>query len=122
MASHPKIAHARPRAEYEKAQTELLDARAELQAAMAHARRCQLVEGEALATWIAVNPSPSQDEVFRDKIAKENAARLERVNGGLPADPPSAPKVGKSPIDQAFANRGKNKLTGLPAARPVLTR
>jgi hypothetical protein len=95
------------RLDHEKAIAETADARVELLAATSHARRCQLIEGDVLAAWIAANPSPSQDAVFRDKVARENAARMERVEKGLPPELPTPPKIGKSPIDQAAFNRGR---------------
>lgn len=97
----------RLRVDHEKAMAETADARIELQAATAHARRCQLIEGNALAAWIAVNPSPSQDAVFRATVARENAARLERVEKGLPPEEPKVAKVGKAPVDQIAFNRGR---------------
>jgi hypothetical protein len=92
---------------HEKAMAETADARVELIAATAHAHRCKLIEGDALSGWLAVNPSPSQDAVFREKVARENAARLERVEKGLPPEVRQAPQIGKSPLDQAAFNRGR---------------
>jgi hypothetical protein len=97
----------RSRLEHEKAMAETADARVELLAATAHAARCKSIEGEALSAWMAVNPSPSQDAVLRDMLAKENAARMERVGKGLPPEERPAPKIGKSPLDQAAFNRGR---------------
>jgi hypothetical protein len=97
---HARVAH-------EQAMAETADARIELQAATSHAHRCKLIEGDALSAWLGVNPSPSQDAVFRDLVARQNAARLERVEKGLPPEEVTVPKVGKSPIDQFAYHRGR---------------
>jgi hypothetical protein len=108
MVSHPKHAKLRPEMEWKKAQADVADKQVELQAAKNHYRRCELMEGDAMANWISVNPPPSAEAVYRDKIAKEQAARIERIAAGLPAEPPKAPSHGRSELDRIAASRGKN--------------
>jgi hypothetical protein len=108
MSSHPKHAKLGPKLAYEKAQADLADAQVELQAATNNARRCELMEGEAMAALIAVMPPPSAEQVHREMIAKEQAAKMERVAAGLPANPPKAPTHGRSELDRLAAHRGKN--------------
>jgi hypothetical protein len=105
--SHPKHAKAGPKIAFEKAQAETIDARAELQAATVHARRCELSNGAALASWLAVNRPPTQDQVHRAMIAAEQAAKLERISKDLPLTPTAKPTHGNSPIDIAAAARGR---------------
>jgi|ERR1700736_533463 hypothetical protein len=108
MTSHPKHAKLGPKMAYEKASADLTDKQVALQAATNHYRRCVLMEGDAMASWISVNPPPSAEEVHRDLVAKEQAAKMERVAAGLPANPPKAPTHGRSELDRIAANRGKN--------------
>jgi hypothetical protein len=105
--SHPKHAKVGPRLAFEKAMAETADARLELQAATAHHRRCELIEGDAMANWISVNKPPSQAEVHRAMLAKEQAAKLERVAKGLPPTAPTKPTHGSAAVDVAAAQRGR---------------
>jgi hypothetical protein len=105
--SHPKIAKLRPKRELAKAQKELDDARLELRAATAALRSAEIAEGNAVADWITLNPTPSALEVNRERLAKENAARVQRVGEGLQAYVQHVQKVGNSPLDQFAAVRGR---------------
>jgi hypothetical protein len=110
MVSHPKHAKLGPKMEYEKAVADLADKRVELQAAKNHHRRCELMEGDAMAEWLRVNPAPSAEAVHRDLVAREQARKMERVAKGLPAEEPKAPTHGRTPLDQLFAARAKGNM------------
>ncbi|MCU1340543.1 MAG: hypothetical protein JWO19_6124 [Bryobacterales bacterium] len=110
--SHSKIAHLRPKVNYEKAQAETADARAELQAASSALRTAEKMEGSALADWIKLNPAPSADEVTRQFLAGQQATRAARVEQGLDPDTRAVPVISKSPIDQFAAARGKAASRG----------
>ena len=116
MASHPKIAHARPRAELLKSQSDLIDARAELQASENSLKRTQSIEAEALMAWITVNPSPSAEDVTRAHINRAQAERAARVAEGQTPEAKAVPKVGNATIDQALANRPRNNRTNRASA------
>ena len=122
MASHPKIAHERPKQELLKAQADLIDARGELQASEADLKRKQVIEASALMAWIAAFPSPSAEDVYRAHVARGQAEKIARVAKGLPAVAPKVSNAGGSPIDQQLANRARDKHTGRPvtAARPAM--
>jgi hypothetical protein len=124
MVSHPKHAKLGPKIEYEKAVADLADKRVELQAAKNHYRRCELMEGDAMASWISVNPPPSAEAVHRDLVAKGQARKLERIARGLPAEEPKAPTHGRTPLDQLFAGRAKGNLNrrqnNYPPVRPPM--
>jgi hypothetical protein len=107
--SHPKTAHAGPRAAYMKAQLDLAEAQEELQASMNHARACDKAEGIAMATLLKVMRPPSHEDIVREIIARETAAKLANVAAGLAPDgTPKADTLGNTPIEQAFAARRKS--------------
>jgi hypothetical protein len=114
MASHPKIAKVRPRREADRIEAELSVARSELQAATISLRALQCLSGNAMSDWLAACPPPSAEAVHRHGIAKAQAERLARVARGETPEPEPEPIKHQSPIDLAFANRGKRG-----AARPV---
>jgi hypothetical protein len=121
--SHPKIAKLRPKRELEKAQNELADARLELQASTAALKAAEIAEGNAVADWITLNPPPTFDSVNRARLAKENAAKLERVSKGLPPQPPKVNTANKAPIDQFAAVRGRAAAhNGVPLRSNVTRR
>jgi hypothetical protein len=108
--SHPKHAIVKPRLAYAKAQLDLADAQGELQAAMNHARACDKLEGEAMAALLAGMPRPTAEDVHRSNIARDTAAKMERVSKGLPPTEPKASTIGDTPIEQMFAARGKGNF------------
>jgi hypothetical protein len=124
MPSHPKHTKLGPKMDYEKAVADLADKRVELQAAKNQLRRCELIEGEAMAALLAVMPPPSAEQVHREMVAAEQARKLERVAAGLPADPPKPSTVGRTPLDQLFAGRAKGNMNrrqnSFPPVRPPM--
>jgi hypothetical protein len=122
MVSHPKIAHAKPRAAFEAAQLDLAAAQDELQAAMNHARACDKNEGIAMASLLACMPRPDAETVFRQTIAREQQARYDHVAAGRNADgTEKVVAVGDSSgISQAFAARKKSGYSRRRVCHPRL--
>jgi hypothetical protein len=121
--SHPKHAVLRPRRNWEAAQAETIDARAELVAATNALRIAEKAEGSALADWLKLNPAPSADAVYRAHVAGQQAERAARVAAGLPPDTRTAPVINKSPIDQFAMARGKAAArSGVPLRSNVTRR
>lgn len=106
--THPKFAKVRPAKELAKVQLDLADTRVELISAENHLKAATKLEGEAVAELITLLPKPTGEQVHRDRCAKEQAAKLERVKAGLPAVPPKQPMHGRSELDRLAAHRGKN--------------
>jgi len=102
--AHPKIARLAPAQRLDEAEANLGATQLDLAEATAHLRNCEMIEADALAALISVMPGPTADEVFRDKLAKEQAAKLARVDQGLS---PTEPKqiTARSPVDIAAAQR-----------------
>jgi hypothetical protein len=122
--SHPKHAKAGPRIAWQRAQAATEDARIELNAATSQARQMELIESDALSHWLSLQRQPTQDEVFRAKIAAEQAARLERVSAGLSPEPPKKPTHNRSPIDTLAAQRPRQtaQMPSSPLRSPVARR
>ena len=123
--AHPKIARLAPAQRLDTAEADLNRANAELQAATHHLRNCELIEAEAEAALVKEMPGPTQDQVYRDLLAKETAAKLERIAQGLPAIEPPKPSHGRSAVDIAAANRPRTNAqqpTGAPLRSNVVRR
>jgi hypothetical protein len=123
--SHAKHAILGPALRLDKAEANLTASQLELHAAKDHLRSCELIEADALSALIKVMPAPSQDEVFRELLAKEQAAKLARVSQGLPAVTPKVPTHGNSAVDIAAANRPRTSAqqpTGSPLRSPIARR
>jgi hypothetical protein len=104
---HAKIAKAGPKIALAKCEAETIDARAELQAATVHARRCEIIEGDCMASWISVNRPPSASDVHRKMLADDMARKLARVaEGKSPTEKPT-PTHDQSPLGVAAFNRGR---------------
>lgn len=123
--AHPKIAGLAPAQRLDAAEAGLNLANAELQAATYHLRNCELIEAEAEAALVKGMPGPTQDQVHRELLAKETAAKLDRVSQGLPAVEPPKPSHGRSAVDIAAANRPRTNAqqpTGAPLRSNVVRR
>jgi hypothetical protein len=123
--AHPKIARLAPAQRLNAAEAGLNLANAELQAATHHLRNCELIEAEAEAALVKEMPGPTQDQVHRELLAKETAAKLDRVSQGLPAVEPPKPSHGRSAVDIAAANRPRTNAqqpTGAPLRSNVVRR
>ncbi|WMT75073.1 hypothetical protein [Bradyrhizobium sp. Ash2021] len=123
--AHPKIARLGPALRLDNAEADLTAAQLELNAAVNHLRSCELIEAAALTALIAVMPRPSQDEVYRAHIAKEQAAKMARVAQGLPAVEPPKPSHGRSAVDIAAAQRPRTSQampTGTTLRSPISRR
>lgn len=123
--AHPKIARLAPAQRLDAADAGLNLANAELQTATYHLRNCELIEAEAEAALVKEMPGPTQDQVYRDLLAKETAAKMERVSQGLTAVEPPKPSHGRSAVDIAAANRPRTNAqqpTGAPLRSNVVRR
>jgi hypothetical protein len=111
--SHAKIAIQRPKREYAAAQDALAEARVELIAATSAALAATRAEGEAMATWVKLNPPPSYAEINGERLAKAHAERTERAAVGQPLEPAKVYQGNSSPLDIAAAARGRRPSTPL---------
>ena len=117
--SHPKVAIARPRKEYEAAKLETAAARAELIVAEKALRVAEHAEGEALNAWNALN-RPDPDAVLRAYLARETQMRADNVAAGLPANQRGEVQAPSQwPIEQVARARGRG---GPPLRSPVARR
>jgi hypothetical protein len=121
--AHPKIARLAPAQRLDEAEANLGATQLELAEATAHLRNCELIEAEALSALVNVMPGPTAEEVYRDKLAKENAAKLARVDQGLS---PTEPKqiMARSPVDIAAAQRPRTsaQAPNSPLRSPTVRR
>jgi hypothetical protein len=115
--SHPKHAILGPALRLDKADADLTSAQLELRAATSHLRSCEAIEAEALLALTKIMPGPTYDEVNRQRLAAEQAAKVARVEQGLA--PVAAPvrSHGRSPIDQQAAHRPRHST--VPLFSPV---
>jgi hypothetical protein len=108
--SHPKIAHLRPKVEYEKAVIDLADARLELNASHIALRTAEKAEGACLAEWISLNPNPlNPNRLLRDNAVSSLATRHAAAAAGLDPNAGSTQTANpRSPIDRAALARGRH--------------
>lgn len=104
-ASHPKHAVLGPALRLDKAEHVLTKANAELTAASAHLRACELAEADAEAVFMLEFPGQTQDEALRAYGQSELKARAERVAAGLSPDARNTPVHGSSVLDRNAAHR-----------------
>jgi hypothetical protein len=116
--SHAKHAIARPKAEYERAVVGTEQARLEYNAASIAYKHAEKAEGEALAHWIALNPPPSADAVYRAHVQRETDEKLARVARGESAIAPKIATHGNSTIDRQAAQRPR-QTPQMPSAMPL---
>jgi hypothetical protein len=117
-ASHPKHAVLGPALRLDEAEANLSAAQLEFRNATLALRSCELIEAEALTEFVKVMPGPTFDEVNRQRLAAEQAAKMARVQAGLSPTPPKVPTHGNSPIDIAAANRPRTSQA-MPAGGPL---
>jgi hypothetical protein len=120
--SHLTHAVVRPRKNWEAAQSETVAARSELVAATSELKIAEHAYGDALADWLALNKPPTQEEVYREHVARSQADRAAAVVAGRNPDATvAAPVINKSPIDQFALARGKG-ARGTPLRSNVVRR
>jgi hypothetical protein len=122
-ASHPKHAVLAPAQRLDAAEVALNRANLEEKLARDNLLACELAETEAEDAFVRVLPGPTFDEVNRDRLAKEQAVKLERVEQGLPAVEPKK-IVARSPVDLAAAQRPRTsaQMANAPLRSPIVRR
>jgi hypothetical protein len=104
-ASHPKHAVLGPALRLDRAEHDLTKANAELIAATAHLRACELAEADAETALMAELPGPTQEETLRAYAESELKARADRVAAGLSPDTRATVQHGPSVLDRIAAHR-----------------
>lgn len=120
--SHAKHAVVGPRIALANAVADLANKRDLMIAETAALKRAELTLGSCLSELLRVWPRPSQEDVFRQKIEAETAAKLARIEQGLPPAETKASPYDASPISQSFAARGKGGRRTNKYPRPAHAR
>jgi hypothetical protein len=122
-ANHPKHAILGPAQRLDAAEVALNRATLEEKLARDNLRARELAEAEAEDAFIKVLPGPTFDEVNRQRLADEQAAKIARVEQGLPAVEPKK-IVARSPVDLAAAQRPRTspQAANQPLRSPVARR
>jgi hypothetical protein len=124
MASHPKHAVAGPAKAYEAAKAETEAARIDYRVATDAFKSAEKAEGAAVADWIKLNPSPSQDEVLRENAKRSLEQRAANVANGLPPQGIKTLSHGNSVVDRQAAQRPRQtpQMASAPLRSPVSRR
>jgi hypothetical protein len=115
--AHPKFAKVAPAKRLDEAAAVLNSANAELLMARGALRVEEMAENDALIAFLATMPKVDQLELHKSTIVKDQAARQARVDAGLPINEPKKPTHGRSPVDQAAAQRPR--ATAQMASTPL---
>jgi hypothetical protein len=93
----------------DKCELELIDARAELNAATNAARRASLIEADALQDFQALQTRPTQDDILQDAAKRSLEQRRANVEAGKPPGGIVKSSVNvNSPIDLMASQRPRN--------------
>jgi hypothetical protein len=100
-----------------KASIELEASRAEIYSAESALQALAANRAQAIMAWIKINPPPTQDQVHRQMMAKEQAEKLARVKAGLTPEPVKPAPVYRWPLEEALAAGKVNKRPNYGPAR-----
>jgi predicted phage gp36 major capsid-like protein len=100
-----------------KAATDLDAARAELLSAEAALKALSANRADAVMGWMKASPPPTQDQIHREMVAKEQERKLLIAQGKIPAPVKPAP-IYQNPIDEVYAKNGKSSDVNRGTKRP----